>query len=42
MQIKTWCSQAIDAVTLSEVVGNFWVQLEEIMNPDINKNVKVH
>lgn len=42
MQRKRWCSQAADAVTLHRVVSNSWAQLEEIMNPDIITNLKVH
>lgn len=42
MQRKTWCSQATDAVTLHRVVSNSWTELEEIMNRDINVNLKVH
>lgn len=42
MRRKTQCSQAADAVTLHRVVSNSWTELEEIMSPDINTNVKVH
>lgn len=42
MQRKAQCSQATDAATLHRVVSNSWTELEEIMNPDINTNLKVH